>query len=357
MLMGSRRDAPFITVVMPVRNEACFIGDTLRQLLNQTYPIDRYEIIVADGMSDDGTRDIVQGIHKNHPQVKLFDNTKRLSSAGRNVGFKNGQGDCFLVVDGHCFIPTEEFLGNISECFEKSGADCLGRPQPLDPPGLTWLQQAIAIARGSKLGHGGDSLIYSDFEGYSSAASNGAAYRREVFAAIGYVDELFDACEDLEFNYRLDKAGLKTYMSPKLTVRYYPRANFKGLFRQMARYGRGRFRFMQKHPDALTVNQLIPGAFVAGLILAVFVSIALLVPPLVTKQHVIAPQWHQLIVLLFVSPYVLYVILVLGESIRLAAQKGWSYLFKLPLIFFTVHLGLGWGFLLGALLDQKKIIR
>ena len=141
---------PFITVVMPVRNEARFIGETLGQLVAQDYLPDRYEIIVADGMSDDGTREIVLDLSRQHPQVRLLDNPKRLSSAGRNVGFKKGQGDYFLVVDGHCYIPDNQLLNNVADCFEQSGADCLGRPQPLDPPGLSDFQKSVALARASK---------------------------------------------------------------------------------------------------------------------------------------------------------------------------------------------------------------
>jgi len=157
----------------------------LGQLLSQDYPHDRIEIIVADGISDDSTREIVANLARCHPQLRLIDNPKRFSSSGRNMGFRNGRGDIFLVVDGHCFIPDQNLLKNVANCFDESEADCLGRPQPLDPPGLTLFQQTVAIARGSRLGHGGDSLIYSDFEGYCSPVSNGAAYRRDVFGKVG----------------------------------------------------------------------------------------------------------------------------------------------------------------------------
>jgi GT2 family glycosyltransferase len=259
-------ELPLITVVMPVRNEARFIADTLEQLLGQDYPKDRFEILVTDGMSDDGTRDIVSRIAEEDGRVRLLDNPKKRSSAGRNVGFKAGQGDYFVVVDGHCHISDNQFLRNISECFEKSGAHCLGRPQPLDPPGLTPFQQSVALARASRLGHGGDSLIYGDYEGFASPVSNGAAYRQEVFEKVGYVDENFDACEDVEFNYRLEQAGLTAFTSPSLTVRYYPRESLQALFAQMRRYGRGRTRFYHHHPKALSLSALVPPCFVGGVV-------------------------------------------------------------------------------------------
>lgn len=331
---------PFLSIVMPVRNEERFIRDTLMQLLEQDYPAERYEIMVVDGISDDGTRNIVTVLAKQYPQIRLLDNPARISSSGRNVGFRNGKGDYFLVIDGHCFIPTNKLFRNVIECFEKYGTDCLGRPQPLDPPGLTTFQKAVALARNSRLGHGGDSLIYGDYEGFASPVSNGAAYRREVFGKVGYVDETFDAAEDLEFNFRVEKALLRSYTSPLLTVRYYPRENMKGLFCQMLRYGIGRYRFIRKHPEALTVNQLIPAGFVLGLLLfAIFCSWFLLSGANDSKFGLSFLFFGLLCVI-----YFFYVLIVLAESLRIAAGNGRIHYSLLPLIFFIIHFGIGCGF-------------
>jgi cellulose synthase/poly-beta-1,6-N-acetylglucosamine synthase-like glycosyltransferase len=325
---------------MPVRNEARFIQETICQLLSQDYPSDRYEILVADGFSDDSTREIIEKIARQHPQVQLLDNPARRSSAGRNVGFKSGRGDIFLVVDGHCYIPDNQLLNNTVACLEKSGAACLGRPQPLDPPGLTEFQKAVALARASKLGHGGDSLIFGQYEGFASPVSNGATYRREVFEKVGYVDESFDACEDVEFNFRVEQAGLTCYTSPGLTVRYYPRENLRGLMRQMLRYGSGRRKFTKKHPTALTLNQLIPAGFVIGLILFAASGLWTLVFGSFFPVSSLLSQVFSFLSLV----YILYLLIMLAESIRIAAKNGWHYFRWLPCIIFTVHFGLGWGF-------------
>lgn len=328
---------PFLTIVMPVYNEERFIGDTISQLLNQDYPQNRYEILVVDGMSQDATRQIVTGISQQHPQVRLLDNPARRSSAGRNVGFRAGRGDYFMVVDGHCFIPDTQLFQNTVACFQSSGADCLGRPQPLDPPGLSPFQKAVALARGSRLGHGGDSLIYGEYEGFASPVSNGAAYTRKVFETVGYVDETFDACEDVEFNYRVEQAGLTCYTSPKLTIRYYPRESLHALFRQMVRYGEGRRRFTKKHPAALTLNQLIPAGFVGGIMVLWVISLLAL----------LLGGWLAFAGCSLV--YGLYLLAVMAESWRIAAGNGWLYLRWVPTIFFAVHGGLGWGFIREAL--------
>lgn len=335
-------ETPFITVVMPVRNEARHIRETLLQVLRQDYPKDRFEVIVADGMSDDGTPEVVRELSKEYPNLREVKNPRRLSSAGRNIGFINGAGEIFVVIDGHCHIGSEKLLQNISRCFGVSGAQCLGRPQPLDPPGLTEFQRAVALARASKLAHSAESLIYGEYEGYASPVSNGAAYRKEVFSRIGYLDETFDACEDVEFNYRVEKAGFKAYTSPSLTVRYYPRESLRALFNQMARYGKGRCKFIRKHPGAFTFEVLVPPLFAAGIFvtalswLLAFVSGALLWPALALT-----------------ALYCLYGALVTGESLRISMRSGLKYLKHLPFVILAVHAGLGWGFLKEAVAGGK----
>ena len=333
---------PFISIVIPVRNEERFIKETIRQIIEQDYPSDQFEVLIADGMSEDQTRQIVFGISEDHPNVRLSVNPRCLPSSGRNVGFENGQGDIFLVIDGHCYIPDKNLLRNVVRCFDKSGAYCLGRPQPLDPPGINDFQKAVSLARASKVGHSGSSFIYSNYEGYISPVSNGAIYKKEIFEKVGYVDENFDACEDVEFNYRIEKAGFKAYMSPTLAVKYYPRESLKGLFRQMKRYGMGRFRFINKHLEAVDINTLIPPIFVLGLfafvVFGFYFALLFLFP-------IIRPAFIDATVGILGLIYGVYVILVLGESLRIGLKRGLRFSKYLPPIFFTIHFGLGSGFL------------
>ena len=93
---------PFITVIVPVRNEARFIAGTIEQLVDQDYPADRFEVLVVDGRSDDATRAIAESMAAVHPHVKVLDNPGRLSSAARNIGIAPARGELIVVVDGHC---------------------------------------------------------------------------------------------------------------------------------------------------------------------------------------------------------------------------------------------------------------
>ncbi len=329
-------ETPFVSVVLPVRNEARFIADTLGQLQGQRYPHDMIELLVCDGRSDDGTREIVSRMADRDARIELVDNPGLRSSAGRNVGFRRAKGEIVVVIDGHVELPDQHLIENLVECFRASGADCLGRPQTLIPAkGEPW-SEAIALARASPLGHDPHSLIFSEYEGFAPAASMGAAYRPHVFDKIGFVDESFDACEDLEFNTRLDKAGLRCFTSPELTVRYYARTSPAQLFRQLFRYGFGRFKYLLRHPDHLTLGQLVSPVLVMG-VLSLPLAWLLARPLAVAVSALIG----------------LYLLVVLAEAVRLSLRTSLRHLGRYLVVFQAIHFGVGVGFL-AALLRRGK---
>ncbi len=320
---------PVVTVVMPIRNEEAHIEEALRQLLDQQPSAIEVEILVADGRSTDRTREVVQRVAREHPCIRLFDNPGRLSSAARNVGIENATGDYIVVIDGHCEIPSRTYFTDLVEAFERTGADCLGRPQPLNVTNASRLQQAIAAARNSPLGHHPGSYIYSDREMRVPAISVAVAYRRHVFDRVGLFDVDFDACEDCELNHRIDKAGMSCFLVPQLAVQYRPRNSLQGLFKQLTRYGRGRIRLARKHPDSLSLSTVLPALFVLGLVTGPLVC--LLVPT----------GWY-----VYWGTIVAYLVLVLAFSIRAAVRvKKPGLAAFLPVVFLVVHVASGWGVL------------
>jgi succinoglycan biosynthesis protein ExoA len=324
---ASLRPWPFISVVVPVRNESRFIRATLQQLLAQDYPCDRFEVIVVDGQSEDGTPSLAATLQRHWSNLRLLHNPRRLSSAARNLGIRAARGEYVVVVDGHCELETDQFLRHLAEAFERSGADCVGRPQPLDVAHASTLQRAIAHARASRLGHHPDSHIYSDAEGFVPPQSVAVAYRRSIFARVGYFDESFDACEDVEFNHRIDRAGLRCFFTPRVRVKYHPRGTLCGLFHQMARYGRGRVRLWRKHPETFTPACFLPALFLLGLVLGPVVGW-------------FAPRLAWAYVAVLAS----YATVVLAASVGIAVRPRDARLLAwLPLVFPTIHLGAGWG--------------
>lgn len=319
----------FLSVIVPIRNEEKHITEVLDRLLEQDYAPDRFEILVVDGMSEDGTREIVGEYVRNHDNIRLLDNPKRWSSAARNIGVKESRGEIVLVVDGHCLIENRAMLRNVDSAFETSGADCLGRPQPLEMHDATAIQWAIASARRSPLGHHPDSFIYSGQAQFSPAISVAVAYRRDVFEKVGFFDESFDACEDVELNYRIDRAGLRCYFDPAIAVHYVPRRTLSGLAFQLNRYGRGRVRFFRKHRETFSLKSFGPGFFVLGVLVGLPLCFV-----------------HWILLAFYLGVLGLYFIAVLAESFRLAVVNRRISMFPfLPFVFFVIHFGFGFGIL------------
>jgi succinoglycan biosynthesis protein ExoA len=322
--------ALFISIIVPVRNEAAHIRATLTELLAQDYDSERFEVIVADGGSIDRTRVIVDELMRDHANLRLLVNKRRWSSAGRNAAIRAARGDIILLIDGHCELRDGKHLREVAAAFARSGADCLGRPQPLDVTDATLLQRAIAAARSSRLGHHPASFIYEDAEGFVAPHSVAVAYRREVFERIGLFDESFDACEDYELNTRVAKAGMTCFFTPRIGVHYFPRRRLAGLFRQMMRYGRGRVRLFRKHRDAFPTAATMPALFLLGLLTGPF--LALVWPAL----------WF-----IYGAVLGVYAKMVLAFALAVGArQRSLGILALLPAVFATIHAGAGWGVLL-----------
>ncbi|MBY0528425.1 MAG: glycosyltransferase [Gemmataceae bacterium] len=318
---------PFISVIVPVRNEAAFIERTLSELLTQDYDAGRYEVIVADGQSDDGTADLVKSFQRRHANLHLVANPRQWSSSGRNRAIEASKGEIVLLIDGHCELGNPNYLRDLADAFRRSNADCIGRPQPLDVTGASPLQRAIARARSSPLGHHHESFIYTGKEQYVRPQSVAVAYRRHVFEHVGLFDEAFDACEDVEFNHRLHEAGFRCFFTPRVLVRYHPRSDLTRLFKQMFRYGRGRMRLLVKHPRTFTVPGFLPGAFLAGMIAGAALSLV--------------SSW---LAAIYCGTIFSYLLIVLFTSLILSLREGsLSLMALLPGIFPTIHLGAGAG--------------
>jgi len=254
---------PRISVVIPVLNEARDLGLLLDDLRGQAPVSGGVEVLVADGGSTDGTRDLVTARTGGWPHVVLLANPGRRSSAGRNVGARAARGDFVVFLDGHCRLPRGDYLARAVELFTATGADCLCRAQPLDLVDEAGWAVDIARARHSPLGHAPGSDIYGGEPAFTAPESAGAAYRREVLERLGGFDERFDACEDVEFNHRVARAGFTAYRHPDLAVSYRPRDTLAGLFRQMRRYGRGRAHLAARHPDMIPVSLVAASAAAA----------------------------------------------------------------------------------------------
>ncbi|MDD3580670.1 MAG: glycosyltransferase family 2 protein [Desulfobacca sp.] len=330
----------FVSIIMPIRNEAAYIQRSLNSVLNQDYPPDLMEILVVDGMSEDATRDIIdqtlrareievaaqqpKGTDPILPAVEVLDNPGHIVPIALNVGLKQGRGDIIIRVDGHCEIQPD-YVRRCVELLDKTGADNVGGLQYAE--GRDKTSQAIALATSSPFGVGGARFHYAVQPGWVDTVYLGA-YRREVFERIGGFDEELVRNQDDEFNFRLTQSGGKIWLEPSLKTVYYSRASFGKLWRQYFQYGLYKVRVIQKRRAVASWRHLIPAGFVFGLFITI--SLALLTGNYLWSVAVAGP----------------YLVANLLASVW-TAWGNWQSLPLLPLAFVILHISYGCGFLAG----------
>jgi len=317
---------PIVSVVMPVRNEAGFIVRTMEGLLAQDYPPDRMEIIVADGMSDDKTREILAEYMGRFPQVRMLDNPSRIASAGLNVAIATAKGEIIARIDGHSEVAPDFLRQNVQLLLEHPEAWSVGGP--IVHSGRNTFAKAAAIAMGHPCGVGLATHRFSDYEGYVEGAQF-PALRRWVFDRVGNFDEALVRNQDDELNYRITQAGGKIYVSPKVRYVYFVRERLDQLFRQYFQYAFWRIPMIRKHRRPTTLRQVIPPLFFL-MMLVLFVTGSVLRQPLVAM---LLP--------------IVYVMVLLAVALSFVLKAGLKVASLVPAAIATMHIGYALGFAYG----------
>lgn len=271
---GQQHDGhPFVSVIMPVRNEAAFIEKSLGALLRQTYPSDSMEIIVADGMSTDSTREIIAKMAiSSCISITVVDNPKGIAPTGLNCALEKARGEIIVRVDGHCEV-AQDYVEKCVSLLQRGLADGVGGP--IETVGESLQARAIATAMSSKFGVGGSAFrTIDDREMYTDTVAF-PGYTREIIDRVGRFNEELVRNQDDEYNYRIRKSGGKILLSPQIRSRYYSRSTFKSLWRQYYQYGFWKVRVMQLHPAQMSIRQFVPFTFVIVLLGLGITSIAL----------------------------------------------------------------------------------
>jgi glycosyltransferase involved in cell wall biosynthesis len=317
---------PFVTVVIPVRNEAGFIADLLGAVFSQDYPEDRLEVIVADGMSTDGTRDILAAQQAEHPSLIVVDNPGRIVSTGLNIAVARSRGDIIIRIDGHAVIAHDFVRENVALLAAHPEAWSVGGP--IRHAATTTLGKAVSVAMSHPLGVGNALHRYPDFEGYVEGAQF-PAIRRWVFDRIGMFDERLVRNQDDEFNYRIRRAGGKVYVSPRVRYSYFVRERIGQLFKQYFQYGFWRIPVIQKHRRPTTMRQMAPTLFYA--------ACALLA---------LAALWWRVPLLAVVLPASYATALALAGA-GMVPKHGLRVSACVPVAIATMHAGYAWGLAYG----------
>lgn len=318
---------PFVTVVMVVRNEAPFMARALELVLAQDYPRDRMEIIVADGLSDDGTRDVLAEYQAKYPFIQVVDNPGRIVASGLNVAIDRSQGELIVRIDGHGQVATDFVSQVVRLMDEHPEAWCAGGP--IVHAGTNLFGEAVAVAMSHPLGVGLATHRFEDYEGYVEGA-HFPTFRKWIFDRIGKFDEGLVRTEDDEFNYRIAQAGGKVYVSPRVRYVYYVRDRLGNLFRQYFQYSFWRIPVIKKHKKPTTLRQVVPPLFFLAMLVLLVVGIWLRQPWLALALPVI------------------YLVALVAVAISVIPRKGLAVASLVPLAVATMHFAYALGIAYGA---------
>jgi glycosyltransferase involved in cell wall biosynthesis len=323
---------PFVSMILPIRNESAFIARSIKAVLAQDYPRDRYEVVVADGMSTDDTRQIVELFQSKQPNLRLIDNPGRIVPTGLNAAIAQARGQIIARVDGHCEIAPD-YLRNCVTHLLNDGVDGVGGP--LETIGETFTARVIAAAMSSTFGVGNSAFRTVNDSTQLTDTVAFPAYTRAIVEAAGSFDEELVRNQDDEYNYRLRKLGARILLAADVRSKYYSRGSLRSLWRQYFQYGYWKVRVMQKHPRQMRARQFVPFFFVVSLLLCLL----------------LLPFFGPSLLLVVIGSYFIANLLA---SILVASRKGKRLFVLLPTAFAILHLSFGLGFLIGLVKFRSR---
>lgn len=312
------------SVIVATYNEERYIERCLKSLLAQTLPSGQVEILVIDGGSTDATWSILDRYAKAHPQIRLFQNPKRIPAVADNIGIANAAGEFILTAGAHAEYEPD-YVARCLELLETTPAAHVGGVQ--QPVGEGYIGEVIALVQSTPFGVGDAVFRYANRDAYVDTVFGGA-WRKATLEHLGGFNEEWVVNEDYEINYRLRKAGGHILVSPKARMRYYVRSSLIRMMRQYFRYGIWRVKTMVAYPGSARWRHLAPP------VLALAMAVSLAVLPFRPLGSAVPAG---------------YLAANLVASMAVAARRGWRYLPLLPLVYTVMHLAWGVGFLAGCI--------
>ena len=316
-----------VSVLVPCRNEVQHIERCIHNVCSFDRPPGGFEVIVIDGMSTDGTRELLFRLKNQLPDLVLLDNPRKIVPSSMNVGIQEAKGEYIVRTDVRCIHP-KSYLCDLIELSEKTGADNVGGV--LVPEfGNTYTQKAVALAYKSRIAMGGALRDRGDFIGETDTVYGGC-FKRKRLLEVGMYDETMVRNQDDELSFRLRERGGKIIQDGRIKIQYYPRNSFWHLFKQFMQYGYWKVSVIKKHPQQASLRHFLPAVFVLS-----FVTLGLLIP---------------------FTPYALYGFLIfLGSyfwavglfSFQSAHKLSWRFLPGLIFAIFLIHISFGVGFIIG----------
>lgn len=322
-----------ISIIIPCRNEEKFIEKCLDSIISQGYPKDKLEVLVVDGMSEDGTKIIVNEYSQKYPFVKLLDNPKKITPCALNIGIKNAKGEIIIRMDTHATYQNDYISKCVKYLYEYN-ADNVGGTMVTLPQSDTFIGRSIVKALTSRFGVGNSDFRTGVSQPKETDTVFGGCYRREVFEKIGYFNENLSSSQDMEFNIRLKKSGGKIMLFPDIVSYYYTRSDFQSFCKNNFRNGIWAIypmKFVNHMPVRL--RHLIPLFFVSGLLGSFILSL-----------------FFYIFGYLFLAVAGSYFLANCYFSAKITtSEKNWRYFFVLIFTFAVLHLSYGFGSFFGLM--------
>lgn len=319
---------PRVSIIIPCYNEQATIRQLLEAILQQTYPRADMEVVIADGLSEDKTRDKVREFQEEYPDlaVHMVENTARSIPSAINCAIQASHGEIVIRMDAHS-QPYPNYVERCLLALDSGRGENVGGVWQIKPGGKSWIAKSVAVATAHPLGVGDAGYRIGAQASLVDTVPFGA-FRRSLVDKIGLFDESLHSNEDYEFNARIRQTGGRVWLDPEIVTVYYARSTLRDLARQYWRYGYWKFRMLRRYPDTLRWRQALPPLFVTSLI--VFALLAWWLPA----------RW------LLALELALYVTVLLLAGLFSARRHHKMYLIiGLPLSIATMHLAWGGSFL------------
>ena len=336
-----------VTLIIPCRNEAKFIGPCLESVIQNDFPKEEIEILVIDGMSEDGTRDIVEQYGLRDDRIRLLNNPAKITPCALNIGIAQAAGDVIIRMDAHATY-SKDYIRKCAKALIEMCADNVGGIMNAQPQRDSLVGRAIVMCLSHRFGVGNSYFRIHGNQRRWVDTVFGGCYRRDVFERVGLFNESLVRGQDMEFNLRLKKAGGKILLLPDVASTYYARSDMRSFVKHNWSNGVWAIRpFLYSEVVPVSWRHLVPLAFVATLIVSSLLGV-----------------FSPLFTMLCASVAGLYLASCLIFSLQIAyVERDVRFVFVMPAVFAALHVIYGAGSLWGALnivKDQqfwKKVLR
>jgi len=321
-----------VSVIIPCRDEQDYIKFCLDSIIANDYPKEKLQVLVVDGMSEDGTRQIIKEYTQRHSNIFLLDNKKKITPSALNIGIKNAKSEIIIRADAHAKY-AKDYISKCVRALERYDVDNVGGTMITLPRNDSIIGKAIVKVISNPFGVGNSKFRTHSDNIIEVDTVFGGCYKREIFDKIGLFNEKLKKGQDWELNNRLKQSGGKILLVPEIVSYYYARSSLNISFFHFY-YGEG---FWAVYPVKYVGKRfysfwrMIPAIFVATLFISGILSI--FIPTVAIYFNIV------------VALYLLVAIVI--SSIVSIKEKKSMYLLVMPVIFLVIHVCYGIGTIVG----------